>query len=199
MVKRPVVKEGNLAKLENLVQKIKIVTHPEDFKEEDVKFKALVRIRIPLEEIKESDKPKDEGESEEGEEDGEATPQKQNDASNITEPQNQTRNPEFSKDTIKAQEIPDGEEKKWKEVDTKDEVLMLRCQGEEYSIYVFHQAATRAYRKEIANQLKRLNQYFADVNPKVLQKEAEVLADKAENLWIEHHAKNLPKFDFPLN
>jgi len=71
--------------------------------------------------------------------------------------------------------------------------------GDEYSIYVLHQAATRAYRKEIASQLKRMNQYFADINPKTLQKESELLADKAEELWIEHHAKDLPRFDFPLN
>jgi len=74
VLKRPIVKEGNLAKLSNFVEKIKLITPPEESKEEESKnqgFKALVRIRIPMEEIKESEKPNKEDEESEGEGEGE--------------------------------------------------------------------------------------------------------------------------------
>ena len=205
-LRRPAVKEGVLAKLDAVCQKINHVRYPEGFTWDDAKFKALVRIRIPLEEIKEEAKKEDDGEGEEEEQEEDIPPPTTPKEKPVNESKHDTteggdgeRHPEWSKDTIPAQIIPAGEEKKWKEVTTKDEVLMLRTTGEEYNVYVLHQAAARYFRKEIANQLKRLNKKFEDIDPTELQAHAEEIANKAEALWIEHHAKELPMFDFPLN
>ena len=203
-LRRPAVKEGVLAKLDAVCQKITHVRYPEGFSWDDPKFKALVRIRIPLEEIKEEVKKDDEAEGEEEEQEDDpppVTPKEKpvNESQQQTEGGDAERHPEWSKDTIPAQIIPAGEEKKWKEVNTKDEVLMLKTTGETYNVYVLHQAAARYYRKEIASQLKRLNKKFEDIDPQELQGHAEEIANKAEALWIEHHAKDLPMFDFPLN
>jgi hypothetical protein len=143
MLKRPIVKEGTLAKLEPSIQKIRQSVFPEDFNWEDHKFKALVRIRIPIEEIKEGDdrRPKTTGTEEqvEGESDAEKTGEAKPSVneSKITDGDGE-KHPEFSKDTIKAQEIPAGDEKKWQEADIIDQVLMLKTRGEEFNIYALH-------------------------------------------------------------
>lgn len=62
MIKKPINKDGPLAKLDPALIKIKPVTFPEEIEEGKENFKALVWIRIPLEEIK------DEGEADESEE-----------------------------------------------------------------------------------------------------------------------------------
>ena len=112
-----------LAKLDAVCQKINHVRYPEGFTWDDAKFKALVRIRIPLEEIKEEAKKEDDGEGEEEEQEEEAPPPTTPKEKPVNESKHDTteggdgeRHPEWSKDTIPAQIIPAGEEKKWKEV-----------------------------------------------------------------------------------
>jgi hypothetical protein len=56
-----------------------------------------------------------------------------NDNSKI-DPEEAEKHPDFSKDTIKAQEIPVGEERKWKETEIQDQVLLLRPTGEQMNI-----------------------------------------------------------------
>lgn len=62
MIKKPVSKEGPLAKIDPALIKIKPMAFPDEIEEGKENFKALIRIRIPLEEIK------DEEEAEESEE-----------------------------------------------------------------------------------------------------------------------------------
>lgn len=76
----------------------------------------------------------------------------------------------------------------------------MRPVGEEFNVYVHHQAGSRLYRKEIGNQLKRCSgPIFGDVEMKPVLEKAEAIHNKAEELWINQHAKDIPKFDFPLN
>jgi len=51
-MKKPINKDGPLAKLDPALIKIKPFAFPDEFEEGKENFKALVRIRIPLEEIK---------------------------------------------------------------------------------------------------------------------------------------------------
>ena len=67
-----------------------------------------------------------------------------------TEEDDGEKHPEFSKDTIKAQDIPPGDEKKWREIELVDQVLMVRPTGEQFNIYIIHQIAGRYFRKEYA-------------------------------------------------
>lgn len=49
---RPVTKDGPLAKLDNVNNKIKLENWPEGYSEEEPNIRAIVRIKIPLEEKK---------------------------------------------------------------------------------------------------------------------------------------------------
>lgn len=137
MIKKPVSKEGPLAKIDPALLKIKPMTFPEDIEEGKENFKALVRIRVPLEEIW------DEQEGEQSEDEAPAPLAKNTTNTSLTnwsrtilndtskmEPEDMEKHPEFSKDTIKIQDIPAGEEKKWREVDVQDQVLLLRPTGD---------------------------------------------------------------------
>lgn len=65
LLKKPVSKDGPLAKIDPAIIKIKPTTFPDEIEEGQENFKAVVRIRIPMEEIKDGE----EEEEEEKEED----------------------------------------------------------------------------------------------------------------------------------
>ena len=60
LLKKPVSKEGALSKLDPAIIKIKQTTFPEEVAPGQENFKAVVRIRIPLEEIKDNDEEEEE-------------------------------------------------------------------------------------------------------------------------------------------
>lgn len=66
ITKSTVSKEGNLAKLDPAIEKIKLTSTPDDYDPDNQNFKAIARIRIPIEEVKdeveeEDEKPKKKG------------------------------------------------------------------------------------------------------------------------------------------
>ena len=69
------------SKLENMLEKVKLVSHPDDFDHENLNYKANVRIRIPMvpedhDEEKEEGEKEEEGEGE-NEEEGEGEEKKE--------------------------------------------------------------------------------------------------------------------------
>lgn len=92
--------------------------------------------------------------------------------------------------------------KKQKEVELEemkieDKVQLINPNSPEYNIMILHQAGARWYRKEVASSLKKLMPIFEEIEPDEVSVQAEIVANKLEEKWLELY--NLPIFEFDMN
>ena len=83
------------------------------------------------------------------------------------------------------------------EAPLEDKVQLVNPRGEEYNIMVLHQAGGRLFRKEIISSLKKLSQFFEDIDVDEISAFVEETAKKLEDEWIS--SQGLPVFEFELN
>lgn len=182
-------------KLDNTISKIKITVIPEDVVEdEDILPKAFIRIRIPRKK-----KEKEEKEDGEGSEAG-AAPEKEEAA-----PAAAAEKPEGAAEGDEegvvnaSQEIPKPPVEEWEEIEIEDKCIVVNPSGAEYKIWVIHEAAGRALRKDIVANLKKVQKEFEDVDFEEFNEKVEQSAVKMEKEFIEVIKEKIPVFDFEIN
>ena len=155
ITRKPKGKEGAVTKQDQFLERIKIVTIPEEFRDTEPKLNAVVRIRIPIVEQKDDADESDEAEDEaEQDDDGKGEPKK-----NKKEP-------------------------KFVEAQLEDKVQLVNPRGADYSVLVVHQAGGRIFRKEVVLSLKKLFPVFEDVDADEIVAAADKIADQLEQKWI---------------
>ena len=172
------VNNSMYTKLEQFVEKLKISVFPEDWDQEDQKFKANIRIRIPMVEDKE------EAEGDEEERDGSS------DAGSVGKAED--------KEEEKPEDQEEDENKEptaMKEDKLEDKVILINPNGEEERIYVTHQYAGRLFREDIIKNVKKQANGFSEVD--LIEDKIEELAEKVERFWFD--SNKLPIFDFEIN
>ena len=80
----------------------------------------------------------------------------------------------------------------------EDKALLLKTQGENYSIFALHQAASRFIRRDIVSYLKKIQKEFDEIETDEFQDGVEAAAVKLEKAWLEHLG-DMPCFDFEIN
>ena len=197
ITKTPVSKEGNLAKLDPTIDKIKLTPPPENFDLENPNFRAIVRIRIPMEEVKDEESPRAADKSMEKDKKGKSKKtrddlNKSNISSKSKEEPKPPKEPEEDKNKDENKEV------ELREAEIEDRALLVNPMGENFNVYVTHQAASRVLRRDIINCLLKNVPDFEDVDADDFATKAEEVANKLEQNWIGKHP-DLPVFDFDLN
>ena len=101
-----------------------------------------------------------------------------------------------------VQSPPIEEEPEWIEVTMEDRVLMINPVGDDYKIWVIHQAASRMLRKDIVSYLSRIQKEFEDIDVDDLNEKVEANAVKLEKdvmSKLPEKGTSAPVFDFEIN
>ena len=212
ITKSPVKKEGNLAKLDPTIEKIKLTPVPEEVNPDELKFKAIARIRIPMEEEKDEEEEQEPVKKSRGK-----NRSKDLDKSKeLDKSKDLDKSLNKSKDTIKskasAEPSKDGEgakegegdnedakkEVKLKEAEIEDRVVLINPNSEDQNIHIIHQAAARILRKDIFESLVKFSKDLEEVDADEAARHSEGIANKLEEKFI-YQNQHLPVFDYEIN
>ena len=177
-LKQPVSSEGNLSKLDNAASRIKMHLVNEENTSLEKPLKAIARVRIPMVEEKNEDEDEDDRTS------------------------NKSDKPEG--------DAPEGgeEEKKSEkaevvkvEAEIEDRVQVVNPVGEDYRIWVIHQAGPRYVRREIMTFMKKVVKQFDELDIDEVIEKVEKVANYFEDDFVKKNANDdeLPCFDYELN
>ena len=177
-LKHPFSTEGNLAKLDNASSRIKMHVANEDLAAAPRDLKAIARVRIPMVEEKNEDEDDDERSSRQDESASKAgvIDEKEEHKSEKAEP-------------VKV------------EAEIDDKVQVVNPVGDDYRIWVIHQAAPRYVRKEIMTFMKKVVKQFDELDIDEVVEKVEKVAGFFEDDFIKKNANDetLPCFDYEIN
>jgi len=177
-----------------MLDKVKLVQHPEDFDKDNLNYKANVRIRIPMV-SEDHDEEKEEGEKdEEAEEENEGEGEEEVKEEEKVEEKKET---EPTEEEAEEKKGTPSKPKKMIEDRLEDKVLLINPNQNGERIYVTHQYANRLFRADLAAAIKKQNAGFDEVDLDVITEKIEGLAEKMEQWWFDH--TGLPTFDFEIN
>ena len=119
------------------------------------------------------------------------------------DPKNQKEEGEVKEVKENEGEKEEKKEPEMREADIEDRVTLVNPIGENYNVYVSHQAASRILRRDIITCLVKNVAEFKEVDADELANKAEDLNDDLENKWISSLTQNRESefhvFDFDLN
>eukprot|EP00347_Sterkiella_histriomuscorum_P006020 403354377 len=189
----------NPKKLEGFLQRIKLLTPPQDLVDEEgnvtpsacnLPLKAIVRIRIPLK------RPVKEPIIDENNENQDDEDNNNQSAKDLTSSkQNLPQSPPLSDRNVQ-----------YEEMEIEDKVLAVNPVGENSRIYIIHQAAQRLFRKDIVQQMKKNIKELENIDIEDLISQVETHAVEVENNFLrlfgeakEDETQRTPVFDFEIN
>lgn len=208
--KPPTAKDSPMAKQESAIEKIKLTPPPEDYDPENTNVKAIARIRIPMEEVKEEEEQKSIDKSMDRDKKNRSKRKNKDlDKSNLTDKskdldkskdQDKSKDSKENKDDSKEKEEAKDPNKppEYREAEIEDRVMLLNPTQDNYNIYVSHQAGARLLRREFINSLAKHASEFTDIDGEEFAQKAEQLHNKLEEHWISQHP-DLPVFDYDIN
>lgn len=190
--KRPSGKEGQLGKLDSVLERIKLQSWPEDH--DDEAFIGIARIRIPLVEEKQQNKD-DENKSQSSEIDHQSEKKSEKGGDKEGEGKEGEGEGKEGEGDGEGDKEPAGP--KMVEIEFEDKVTLVNPKGEEKNIYVTTQAGSRFYRQDIASNLKKLTSEWDEIEIDDVLELSEKISDKMENDYLG--SLGLPIFDFEIN
>jgi hypothetical protein len=186
------MKQNNslFSKLEQMLEKTKCFGYPEEFDFENLNYKAILKIKIPM--VEESTGEGEDGDGSEMEDNADyANP------TSRSPKESQKEEGEGEEGEPKETTRTNKEPPKLIEAKLEDKVLMVNPNGAEDKVYTIHEYAGRMLREDIALNVKKLTPGYEDVNIDDMLEKVETLASKVEQWWID--STGLPCFDFEIN
>ncbi|CAI2386911.1 unnamed protein product [Moneuplotes crassus] len=230
LLKTPLLKEGvakdaseattssksnkNMVKLDPAIDKIKLC-FPQKYLDwaknpslnisemaEPRKARAVARIRIPFEEVKE-----DEEEEEKPKKSRKKDKKSKNNKNNDSRVES-SKNDSINEGESKAADLDKSKESnapKFQEQEIEDRVTVVNPKGDDYDILVFHQAAGKMVRKDILNSLVKQASEFKDVDIDSILENANSYSEELELKFIEKYCasaeegEEIHHFDYEIN